>query len=136
MRIATAYDLAPAASRFNEVRPRLAGYRMELTDHPIAGRSLVNYLLLTDCPDLLADLALTDEERFWSRYYWLARFAREWQAAAGPDAGIEQQMLQLLEEMDGAYAHLVEIEAAVERDAVVNLIGQTIPAEPGDTPDA
>jgi hypothetical protein len=81
MRLALADDLAPAAARFGEVRLRLRDrYTVELTDHPTAGPSLRNYLLLTECPELLAGLGLSEVERFWSRYYWLARFAREWKA--------------------------------------------------------
>jgi hypothetical protein len=120
MRIASAEDLNAASARFAEARERLsAGYRVELTDHPIAGPSLRHYLLLTECPELVGGLGLSDVERFWSRYYWLARFAREWQAVAGPDAGLEQQVFQLLEQMDGACDPAEEVMAAVERDAVV-----------------
>ena len=124
MRLALADDLAPATARFEEVRQGLSDrYDVELTDHPTAGPSLRHYLLLTECPELVAGLGLSEEERFWSRYYWLARFAREWQAAEGYDAGLEQSVFKLLEagvehgpaEID----QLPEVEAAVERDAVV-----------------
>jgi hypothetical protein len=91
---------------------------VELTDHPTAGPSLRNYLLLTECPDPVASLGLSDAERQWSRYYWLARFAREWQAVDGEDAGLEQQVFQLLEHMDN-WEPAEEVMAAVERDAVI-----------------
>jgi hypothetical protein len=120
MRLALADDLAAAAARFGEVRARLEyRYRVELTDHPTAGPSLRHYLLLTECPELVAGLGLSNMELFWSRYYWLARFAREWQAVAGEDAGLEQMVFQLLEYMDGALDPLPEVDAAVERDAVL-----------------
>jgi hypothetical protein len=71
---------------------------------------------------MVASLGMTEDERFWSRYYWLARFAREWQAVAGYDAGLEQRVFKLLESADHiptAYDPLPEVEAAVERDAVI-----------------
>lgn len=119
MRIASADDLVPASARFAEVRPRLSDrYQVELTEHPTAGPSLRHYLLLTECPELVADLGLSDSERRWSRYYWLARFARERQAVAGEDAGLEQMVFQILEHMD-TYEPVEEVMAAVERDATI-----------------
>jgi hypothetical protein len=111
--------LAAVAGRFEEARSRCAGYRAEMLDHPTAGRALRNYLVLTECPEWLGGLGLSEAERFWSRYYWLARFAREWQTVAGYDAGLEQQVFQLLEHAPVDYEPLPEVEAAVERDAVV-----------------
>jgi hypothetical protein len=90
--------------------------------HPVAGPSLRNYVVLSDCPDVAA--GLTADERFWSRYYWYARFAREWQAAEGYDAGLEQSVFKLLEagvEYGGVGLDpLPEVDAAVERDAVAH----------------
>ena len=92
MRIASDTDLAAAVARFAEVRPQLPRYRADMLDHPTAGRSLRNYLALTECPEASTGLGLSEAERFWSRYYWLARFAKEWQAFVGYDAGMEQQV--------------------------------------------
>jgi hypothetical protein len=89
--------------------------------HPTAGRCLRNYGLLTEYSELADTLGLTEDERFWSRYYWLARFVREWQAVAGSDPGLEQQVFQLLESADHmpvSYDPLPEVEAAVQRDAL------------------
>jgi hypothetical protein len=91
-----------------------------MLDHPTAGHCLRNYALLTDGSDAATALGLSDEERFLSRYYWLARFAREWKAVAGYDAGLEQQLFQFLgwaEHAGIAIDALHEVEAAVERDA-------------------
>jgi hypothetical protein len=119
MRLASAEDLAPACARFAELRPQLIGrYHVELADHPIAGPSLRHYLLLTERPELVAGLRLSDSEWRWSRYYWLARFAREWQAVAGEDAGLEQMVFQLLEQMDDLEP-AEAVMAAVDRDAVI-----------------
>jgi hypothetical protein len=93
-----------------------------MLDHPTAGPSLRNYAALTEYAELAGRLALSENELFWSRYYWLARFAREWQAAVGYDAGLEQQVFQLLESLEQplvAYAALSEVDAAVKRDAVL-----------------
>jgi len=122
MRIASVDDLANDLIRFAEAVGPLAGYRADMTDHPTAGPSLRHYLLLTECPEVAMLLGLSADERFWSRYYWLARFAREWQAVAGYDAGLEQQVFQLLESADhngASYDPVEEVHAAVERDAVV-----------------
>ena len=124
MRIASANDLASTFALFAEVRSRLGdrGYKVEMTDHPIAGASLRHYLVLTECPDVATRLGLSEAQRFWSRYYWLARFAREWQAVAGPDGGLEQQVFQVLESADHlgvSYDPFPEITAAIERDAAV-----------------
>jgi hypothetical protein len=119
LRLATDDEIAAALIRLANVESRLSGYCSEMLAHPIAGRSLRNYCLLTECPEMVGNLGLAADERFWSRYYWLARFAREWQAVDGYDAGLEQQLFQLLEYAEADYDPLPEIEAAVERDAVL-----------------
>ena len=119
MRIASREELAIASERFHEVRSRLGdSYAVELTDHPTVGPCLRHYLLLAECPELVALLELTESERQWSQYYWLARFAKEWQASFGEDAGLEQQLCRLLERMD-TFDPAEEVMAAVERDAVI-----------------
>ena len=87
-------------------------------DHPVVGRSLRNYAILSGSPSIVEQLQLNVQDRFWSRYYWLARCAKEWQAAAGFDAGLEQQLCQLLETEAIDYDSLAEVDAAVARDAV------------------
>jgi len=121
MRLASEDDLAAAVARLVEGEPPLTGYRAEMLAHATAGRSLRNYVVLTECPGVAP--GLTAGERFWSRYYWLARFAREWQAAEGYDAGLEQSVFKLLEagveHGPAAIDQLPEVEAAVERDAEI-----------------
>lgn len=123
MRLASNDDLAPAVARLVDGEPPLTGYWTPMLGHPAAGRSLRNYAVLTDCPELVSGLGLTEDERFWSRYYWLARFAREWQATEGYDAGLEQYVFKVLESgVEHGTApldSLPEVDAAVERDAVV-----------------
>ena len=124
MRIVSANDLDTTSALFGEVRSLLSdrGYNMEMTDYPTAGTSLRHYLIVTECPDVAARLGLSEAEHFWSRCYWLARFAREWEAVAGPDDGLKQQVFQVLESADHlgvSYDPFPEIKAAIERDAVV-----------------
>lgn len=119
MRLASDDDIASAVVHLADIDSRLSGYCSEMLAHPILGRSLRNYCLLTECPEMVDSLGLSADERFWNRYYWLARFAREWQAVAGYDAGLEQQVFQLLEYAEVGFDPLPEVEAAVERDAVV-----------------
>src|SRR4051812_2902772 len=89
-----------AASRDCALLP-LEGYCRGLFDDPTStGRCFRNYALLTEHPGLFAGLGLSKDELFWSRYYWLARFARQRQSATGHDAGLEQQVYQLLESAD------------------------------------
>jgi hypothetical protein len=118
MRLASDDDLAAAVQQLVEGESRLARYRSDMLEHPTAGRCLRNYIVLTDFPELIGGSHLSEEELFWSRYYWLARLTREWQAAVGSDVGLEQQLFQFLEYADVDYDCLEEVEAAVERDAV------------------
>ena len=111
LRIASEDDLSPFVGWHT-------GLRVDMLRHPTASRCLQNYLVLTESAERIVGLGLTEAERFWSRYYWLARFSREWQAAVGYDAGLEQQVFQLLEYAPVEDSPLAEVEAAVERDAV------------------
>jgi hypothetical protein len=123
LRLASDHELASCRAQLSEGEPPLTRYCASMLGHPVAGRSLHNYVVLTECPDLAAGLGLTEDELFWSRYYWMARFAREWQAAERFDAGLEQSVFKLLEsgvehgpaDIDA----LPEVDAAVERDAVI-----------------
>jgi hypothetical protein len=123
MRLASEEDLASFVARLAVGEPPLTEYCARMLGHPTAGRCLRNYVVLTGRSEWIGGLALTEGERFWSRYYWYVRFAREWQAAVGYDAGLEQSVFKLLESgLDHGAANLdplPEVEAAVERDAVL-----------------
>jgi hypothetical protein len=113
-------------SRFDARRGQLRkSYDLAFLDDPLAGQALKFYLLLTEMPDLLVDQGLSSEELFWSRYYWFLRYAKLRQAAAGPDAGLEQQALQILEHpypLCSPDWHLIgAVEAAVKRDVAAQL---------------
>jgi hypothetical protein len=72
-------------------------YDASLVTHPLYGRCLVLYLVLTDHPDLVANLGLSNEQMFWSRYFWFGVFTKLALAVDGPNAGLEQQAHQILE---------------------------------------
>ncbi len=99
----------------------LSGYRLDMLNHPSFGRYFKNYATLTEYPKIAIQLRLSMDDLFWNRYYWLSRLAREWQSSFGYDAGLEQQVSQLIdsgEHMNISLNMLVEIDACIERDIV------------------
>jgi hypothetical protein len=113
--------LASAVARLAERGESINGYALDMVDHPVAGPCLRNYLVLTERPELLGEHGLLPAELFWSRYYWLVRFARIWSAVVGHDAGVEQQVFQLVEYSPYGLDALLEVEAAAERAAAEHL---------------
>jgi hypothetical protein len=99
MRFVSEGALAGVATGFPQIRQRFVGYRDDMLDHPVAGWCLRNYLILSECPELLGEHGLSEGEVYWNRYFWLVRFARIWSALAGYDAGLEQQVFQFLENL-------------------------------------
>jgi hypothetical protein len=85
-------------------------------------------------PDLLAGEGFTAEGVFWSRYYWLRRYALVRAGTAGYDAGLEQQVLRVLEYPHPActpdWADLEAVDAAAGRDAATELAWAADPAGP------
>lgn len=61
--------------------------------------------------------AMSDVTAFYNAYYWFLVFARLHQASSGPDAGLEQQALQLLEAAPDDIDWLIveQIDAAAKR---------------------
>ena len=118
MRIVTDNEIANAALLLVYAELQHGSYRSEMFEHPIAGRSLRNYCILTDNPELSDQLGLSPVEQFWSRYYWLARFTFEWNASSGFDAGLEQQLFHLLEHRQVDYGTVIEVEAIAKNDAI------------------
>lgn len=114
-------DFACAISKLSFDALPLNGYRLELLEHRVAGPSLRNYIILTEYPMVFPELSIN--QRLWNRYYWYARFAKEWQDREGYDAGIEQSVFKLLETIveDGGadLEQLADVDAAIERDALV-----------------
>lgn len=64
------------------------------------GEAYARSLLFERWPELIIEEPVDPVRSFYNRYFWFARFAALWQAAHGPDAGLEQQAFQLLEQAD------------------------------------
>jgi hypothetical protein len=64
------------------------------------GEAYARSLLFERWPELVVEEPVDPARSFYNRYYWFARFAALWQAAHGHDAGLEQQVFQLLEQAD------------------------------------
>jgi hypothetical protein len=90
-------------------------YHLALLDDPLAGQALKFYLLLTEMPELLAAHTFSAERLFWSRYYWFLRYVHLRQA--DPDAGLEQQAMQILEHPHPACAPDWSVQEKVEAAA-------------------
>ncbi len=64
------------------------------------GEAYARSLLFERWPELVGDEPVDPARSFYNRYFWFVRFAALWQAAHGHDAGLEQQVFQLLEHAD------------------------------------
>lgn len=82
--------------RIEQINPRPSA---ELMSGP-PGEALARSLLFERWPELVLEEPVDPVRRFYNRYFWFVRFAAMWQAAHGHDAGLEQQVFQLLEEAD------------------------------------
>jgi hypothetical protein len=83
------------------------------------GEALAWSALFERWPDLLKGVSIDREDAFYNRYFWLKRFATLKQARDGHDAGLEQQVFQLLEnadfDLDWAIIERLDTEAANTR---------------------
>lgn len=79
-----------ASSEEYGVSPLAAGY----------GESMQRYLLFSKWPDLLGRIGVeaTPAVIFYNRYFWFRRFTRLFALTVGPDAGLEQQLYQMIEQ--------------------------------------
>ena len=68
---------------------------------------LLNYWMFLDGNEELIQnlLSVTIEEILYSKYYWCSRFIEEYTKMYGTDAGYEQQLFQILEDME----HRIEV---------------------------
>lgn len=72
-------------------------------DEDVYLQSLMDgYLLLTHCPELITDHfpTISKNDLLYNRYYWFVKYKNEYCAGLGYDAGLEQQVFQLLEELE------------------------------------
>jgi hypothetical protein len=126
MRLLRERELTPSEPAFEAARHQVPGhYDQALLDEPAAGRSLRFFLLLTHFPELLTHEQPTAEELFWSGYYWLARYVELQLTLHGPDAGLEQQLAEVLETpyptCNPDWSHLESVEAQAAKDAAAQL---------------
>jgi len=89
--------LAAMDSSFDSIPGLSDKYNLAFVNDARTGRSLKNYIILTERAELFAARGITAEEVFWSRYFWFLRFVNLRQAMHGSDAGLEQQAFQILE---------------------------------------
>lgn len=93
MRLLSTEEANACASRLS--RESTAGVRDDLLDDPECGFPLRVYVAIT-CGKIGNEF--NDLDRLYNRYYWFQRFASVYQFKYGPDAGIEQQAIQILEQ--------------------------------------
>jgi hypothetical protein len=100
--IATDFHLIPLAQLCKHESTVLARldlltnrYAESLLEEPEVRYPFLYYALFTHWPELLGELS--DEERFYNRYYWFLRMSKQQQSKFGYDASLEQQADQLVE---------------------------------------
>jgi hypothetical protein len=64
------------------------------------GDALAWALLFEHWPELVPDASVDPEAAFYNRYFWFKRFAALKQKRDGPDAGLEQQVFKMLDELE------------------------------------
>ena len=68
-------------------------------DNEVYGVAFGRYLLLSHWPELVEGTeTIAEKTLLYNRYYWFMRFVRAYCAQHGPDAGLEQQAFQMLEQ--------------------------------------
>jgi hypothetical protein len=105
------------------IRPLIKNmrYSQSDTEDAFCGAALRYYLLFTleSGPRQIGLPHLNAETTFYNRYYWFRRFATLSRLKYGEDAGIEQQVFQLLEypECDPDWFLVEKIHNLAESDA-------------------
>lgn len=104
----------------NELYTRIAQSTPSVAlDSGEVGEALAWSLLFERWPDLLPGLPIGREDAFYNQYFWFKRFATVKQERDGYDAGLEQQVFQLLEQpdfdLDWALIEQLDTEAASTR---------------------
>lgn len=85
----------------DELQARIARLSPSLTLEPGAvGDALSWALLFERWPELLPGPHLDREVIFYNQYFWFKRFVALKQTCNGFDAGLEQQLFKLLEQID------------------------------------
>lgn len=104
MKIINQQYLINEVQRFeNEIKATALNHsiNMDLILNQVYGYSLKAFLLLTYMfPYIKLEEYFSKEDIFYNRYLWFTRFARQKEKREGYDAGINQQSVRLLEEVD------------------------------------
>src|SRR5262245_49104640 len=66
---------------------------------------LQNHIYLTYFPELVEE-PVGELARYYGRYYWLDLFAEKYKRKFGPDAGLDQEVFQLLEQAEYLGLHV------------------------------
>jgi hypothetical protein len=101
-------------SRVARLRPPVA---IDLHD-PRYGTAFRRYLLFTHWPFLIQDRRAGDSALLYNQYYWFIKFMRLFEQMNGPDAGLKQQTIQILErsQYDIDWAMIEQIERLIEQE--------------------
>lgn len=91
--------------------------------------ALRNHIYLTHFPELVEQPA-RELDRFYSRYYWFLLFAEKRKSKFGPDAGLDQQVFQLLEGADDLGLGVDWNVVAKLREEVVQVISSVAQPRP------
>ena len=94
-----------AVETLSRVKDKLVARLAQLTpsialEASEAGDALGWSLLFEHWPELVPGSPLDHENAFYNRYFWFKRFAMLKQKRDGYDAGLEQQVFQMLEHAD------------------------------------
>lgn len=88
-------------------------------DLNVSGKeALANYILITESDKFDSNL-----KKFYSRYYWFCSFCEEYQSVNGNDAGLEQQLFQIITESESLsenidWAVVKEMEDSIKNKPV------------------
>ena len=108
MHLLSSTEIAPFAQALSAAA--LFNVSSEWLANPVCGTALRNYLALTAGA---AGQELNAEDRVYNRYFWFMRFKQLAAQQYGPDAGIDQQEFQILEQaeckLDGSV--ILELES-------------------------
>ena len=104
----------------NELYARIAQLTPSVALDPgDVGEALAWSLLFEHWPDLLPGSPIDRVDAFYNQYFWFKRFATLKQERDGYDAGLEQQVFQLLEQpdfdLDWSLIEQLDAEAASAR---------------------
>lgn len=79
-------------------QPSTEGIDPSALNDPKSQPLLLIFLALTEFAEEFLEAGWSAESIFWSRYFWFRRFAVRRAESRGSDSGVEQQLLNILEQ--------------------------------------